>query len=60
MELGMCANLLRLSLEGFRQREEPSLRSLRPPRFRREYSLTLGAFRHPPLPRASTRSNSFI
>ena len=32
MELGRCTNLLRLSLEGFRQREESSLRSLRPPR----------------------------
>jgi hypothetical protein len=30
MELGRCANLLRLSLEGLRQREESSLRSLRP------------------------------
>jgi hypothetical protein len=29
MELGMCANLLRLSLEGFRQREKSSLQSLR-------------------------------
>ena len=32
MDLGRCANLLRLLLEGFRQREESSLRSLRPPR----------------------------
>ena len=31
MQLDRCANLLRL-LEGFRQREEPSLRSPRPPR----------------------------
>jgi hypothetical protein len=30
MEPGRCANLLRSSLEGFRQREESSLRSLRP------------------------------
>ena len=32
MELDRCANLLRLSLECFHQWEEPSLRSLRPPR----------------------------
>ena len=30
MELGRCANLLRLSLEGFHQREESSMGSLRP------------------------------
>ncbi len=32
MELDRCDNLLRLSLEGSRGWEKPSLRSLRPPR----------------------------
>ncbi len=47
IQLDRCANLLRLSLEGFRQREEPLLRSLRPQRLVRSVLANLECLQPP-------------